>query len=38
VKGALARHVLRTGGHDGFDFHGWRAGRAGDAVTVRPPG
>lgn len=37
VKGALARHVLLRGSHEGFDFHGWRADRAGDDVTVRPP-
>lgn len=36
MKGALARHLLLAGSHAGFDFHGWRATRAGDDVVVAP--
>jgi cytoplasmic iron level regulating protein YaaA (DUF328/UPF0246 family) len=36
VKGALARHVLLTGGHARFRWHGWSATRKGDVVTVTP--
>lgn len=35
VKGALARHVLRTGTAEGLDFHGWRARRTDDVVVLR---
>ena len=34
VKGAFARHLLRTGGHQRFSFHGWRAARDGDRTVV----
>ena len=36
VKGALARHVLPTGTHARFRWHGWKATRTGDLVVVTP--
>lgn len=36
VKGALARHVLRTGSHARFRWHGWKATRTGDVVVASP--
>lgn len=38
VKGALARHVLLTGSHARFRWHGWRATRRGDLVVASPHG